>query len=148
MLIALNIIPTTKLDLNIIMADVMKAQEQKEFFPENFQEQNEGTRVINTLGKHPNEAQKFAAASGRNTCRPEEIMKEDDDQSADSEGISDAKEQKNLEPILMLLEDQEIEEWNLGLEDEPKTIRINKNLSPDFKEQGRIVFKEYKDLGT
>ena len=47
----------------------------------------------------------------------------------------------------MLPEDQEIEEWNLGSEDEPKTIRINKNLSADFKKQAKDVFAwEYKDL--
>lgn len=47
MLIALNIIPTIEIDLNIIMEDVIKAQGHREFFPEIFQAQNEGTRVIN-----------------------------------------------------------------------------------------------------
>ena len=60
-------------------------------------------------------------------------MKEVNDESANSEGISDAKEQKHSEPIWMLPKDKEIEKWNLGSEDEPKTIRINKNLSADFK---------------
>lgn len=57
MLVSLNIIPTAEIDLNIVMADVLKSQEQREFFPENFQEDNastrRGTREVSKLGQRP-----------------------------------------------------------------------------------------------
>lgn len=52
MLVALNIIPTAEIDLNAVMADV-KAQEQREFFPENFQEDNTGTREVHKSRRQP-----------------------------------------------------------------------------------------------
>ena len=43
MLAAINIIPTADIDLNIVMADLEKAQEQRELFLGNFQEEVAGT---------------------------------------------------------------------------------------------------------
>ena len=46
----------------------------------------------------------------------------------------------------MVPDDQEIEEWNLGTDDDPKTIRVNKNLPAQFKTKARGVFEEFKDV--
>ena len=50
------------------------------------------------------------------------------------------------EPVWMVPDDQEIEEWNLNTEDDPKTIRVNKNLPDNFKAEAQKVFTEYRDV--
>ena len=46
----------------------------------------------------------------------------------------------------MVPDDQEIEEWNLGTDEDPKTIRVNKNFPAQFKTEARGVFEEFKDV--
>ena len=46
----------------------------------------------------------------------------------------------------MVPNNQVVEEWNLGTEDNPKTIRVNKNLPENFKAKGKRVFEEFKDV--
>lgn len=51
MLASMNILPTTEIDLNVVMADLDKAEEQKLFFPERFQEDTTGEREVRKTGK-------------------------------------------------------------------------------------------------
>lgn len=73
-------------------------------------------------------------------------MSRNDDDFDDSDGMTEQQATPVTEPIWMLLEDQQIEEWNLGSEEEPKTVGVNKNLSEQFKVEARKVFEEYKDV--
>ena len=50
MLATMNIIPTAKIDLNIVMADLEKAKEQRELFLGNFQEEVAGSQPISRTG--------------------------------------------------------------------------------------------------
>ena len=51
MLASLDIVPTAEIDLNVILADMEKVQEQKELFPERFQDSIEGTCPISKTGR-------------------------------------------------------------------------------------------------
>ena len=51
MLASLDIVPTAEIDLNVILADIEKVQDQKELFPKIFQDSIEGTRPINKTGR-------------------------------------------------------------------------------------------------
>ena len=51
MLASLDIVPTAEIDLNVILADIEKVQEEKELFPERFQDSIEGTRPISKTGR-------------------------------------------------------------------------------------------------
>ena len=42
------------------------------------------------------------------------------------------------EPVWMVPDDQEIEEWNLSTEDDPKTIQVNKKLPDNFKAKAKM----------
>ena len=72
MLAATNIIPAADIDLNIVMKDLEKAQEQRKLFPGNFQEQVAGTRSVNKTG--PN-AVTIDYEPGKRAPRKEECMK-------------------------------------------------------------------------
>ena len=51
MLASLDIVPTAEIDLNVILADLEKVQEQRELFPKRFQDSVEGTHPINKTGR-------------------------------------------------------------------------------------------------
>ena len=51
MLASLDIVPTAEIDLNVILADLEKVQEQRELFPDKFQDSVEGTHPISKTGQ-------------------------------------------------------------------------------------------------
>ena len=72
-----------------------------------------------------------------------------DDESDDNQGLQEDKPMVTKvaeELVWMVPDDQEIEEWNLGTEDNPKTIRVNKNVPDNFKAEARRTFYEFKDV--
>ena len=71
-----------------------------------------------------------------------------DEESDEDQAMHEKVASKKIieEPVWMVPDDQEIEEWNLGTEDDPKTIRVNKNLSDSFKAEAQKVFAEYRDV--
>ena len=70
MLAAINIIPTAEIDLNIVMADLEKAQEQRELFLGNFQEEVAGTRPISRTGRNAgkDDHEPGSSTSGKEEC--------------------------------------------------------------------------------
>ena len=74
MLAAINIIPTAEIDLNIVMADLEKAKEQRELFPDNFQESVTGMRIISKTG-----------------CKEESNDKDSSDNESETKGCLKAK---------------------------------------------------------
>lgn len=155
MLASLDIVPTAEIDLNVILADMEKVKEQRELFPERFQESMEGTRPISKLGRVSGKDENLTKqkcqrlpASSEQECHgivanhPNEES-DDEDQTMQEKG---ANHRVVEEPVWMVPDDQEIEEWNLNTDEEPKTIRVNKNLPNSFKAEARKVFTEYKDV--
>ena len=69
--------------------------------------------------------------------------KDDDNQGLKDEAMPSGEAQ---ESVWMVPDDQVVEEWNLGTLDEPKPVRINKNLPTKFKSEAKKVFEEYKDV--
>ncbi|MCO5582565.1 hypothetical protein L7F22_036462 [Adiantum nelumboides] len=49
-------------------------------------------------------------------------------------------------PNWLLRGDQEIEEWNLGFESDPKMIKINKLLKKELKDKAWTLFLKFKDV--
>ena len=171
MLATMNIIPTAEIDLNIVMADLEKAQEQRELFPDSFQESVAGTRTISKIGQKAgnNDNESGDGESGtENYLKPKQLKKKqimatsgssgegckdmkkhsDDDENNDNQGMRDKASvtQVAQEPVWMVPDDQAVEEWNLGTAEDPKTIRVNKNLPDEFKTEARRVFEEFKDV--
>ena len=158
MLAAIDIVPTAEIDLNIVMADLEKAQEQRELLPASFEDTVAGTRLINRKGRRAGKShcepgnkdagqegnlqQKqtmVAPGSSNATCKEEATHCSDDDSDNDHGLLEKTQVQTVEEPIWMVPDDQEVEEWNLGTADDPKTIRVNKNLPESFKHEARGV---------
>ncbi|MCO5594534.1 hypothetical protein L7F22_048566 [Adiantum nelumboides] len=53
---------------------------------------------------------------------------------------------KNGMPNWLLPDDQEIEDWNLGSESDPKMIKINKLLKKELKDKTWNLFLKFKDV--
>ena len=171
MLAAINIIPTADIDLNIVMADLEKAKEQRELFPDNFQESIAGMRTISKTGRKEesndknssdNESETKGCLTTKQLQKKREKIKitdntagcketqpfSSDDEDTDTQGMQEQvpKIQEVKEPVWMVPDDQAVEEWNLGTMEEPKTVRVNKNLPEEFKAEVRQVFEEFKDV--
>ena len=130
MLAAIGIIPTTEIDLNIIMADLEKAQAQRELFPHNFQDiVVAGTRLINRKGCNSGEfnpkpsidkagsegnlQKKTMVASGRsnNTCNEAVTYFSEEDENDNNQGLLEKSQVTKVEePVWMVSDDQEVEE--------------------------------------
>ncbi|MCO5591293.1 hypothetical protein L7F22_045274 [Adiantum nelumboides] len=63
----------------------------------------------------------------------------------DKEAEAMAKRKSGL-PNWLLLDDQEIEEWNLGSKQDPKMIKINKHLKKEPKDKAWNLFLKLKDV--
>lgn len=156
MLATMNIIPTVEIDLNIVMADMEKAREQRETFPANFQEETTGEREVRWRIKETGNDQRSNqqttkrekmknSSGGTANCQPGKKLGKDNEDEGSTGGVmnqSDQSSQLAKEPIWMVPNDQEVEEWNLGTGEETKTIRVNKNLPESFKQEARKVFEE------
>ncbi|MCO5552309.1 hypothetical protein L7F22_005820 [Adiantum nelumboides] len=49
-------------------------------------------------------------------------------------------------PNWLLPDDQEVEEWNLGSEEDPKMIKINKHLKKKLKDKAWNLFLKFRDV--
>ncbi|MCO5610817.1 hypothetical protein L7F22_065058 [Adiantum nelumboides] len=51
-------------------------------------------------------------------------------------------------PNWLLPDDQEVEEWNLGSEEDPKMIKINKHMKKELKDKTWNLILKYKDVSA
>ncbi|MCO5591343.1 hypothetical protein L7F22_045325 [Adiantum nelumboides] len=63
----------------------------------------------------------------------------------DKEAKAMAKRKSGM-PNWLLPDDQEVEEWNLGSEDDPKMIKINKHLKKELKDKSWNLFLRFRDV--
>ncbi|MCO5558747.1 hypothetical protein L7F22_012333 [Adiantum nelumboides] len=63
----------------------------------------------------------------------------------DKEAEAMAKRKSGM-PNWLLPDDQEVEEWNLGSEEDPKLIKINKHLKKELKDKAWNLFLKFKDV--
>ncbi|MCO5563630.1 hypothetical protein L7F22_017277 [Adiantum nelumboides] len=63
----------------------------------------------------------------------------------DKEAEAMAKRKSGM-PNWLLPDDQEGEEWNLGSEEDPKMIKINKHLKKELKDKAWSLFLKFKDV--
>ncbi|MCO5609678.1 hypothetical protein L7F22_063909 [Adiantum nelumboides] len=56
------------------------------------------------------------------------------------------KRKSGMPNWLLLVDDQEVEEWNLGSEEDPKMIKINKHLKKELKDKAWNLFLKFKDV--
>ena len=86
------------------------------------------------------------SSSSGDTCK-ETITYFSDDDNNDDQGMTERSPVTKVvgDPMWMVPDNQADEEWNLGTAEEPKTIKVNKNLPDNFKAKARGVFEEFKD---
>ncbi|MCO5568457.1 hypothetical protein L7F22_022156 [Adiantum nelumboides] len=63
----------------------------------------------------------------------------------DKEAEAMAKRKSGM-PNLLLPDDQEVEEWNLRSEEDPKMIKINEHLKKELKDKAWKLFLKFKDV--
>ncbi|MCO5596057.1 hypothetical protein L7F22_050114 [Adiantum nelumboides] len=96
-----------------VLLDKPKAEEQRQQFPENFMESNVGERPVSLNGLNEDNGKTQCPNGTAPIGQPEQQV------------------------------DQEIEEWNIGSESDPKMIKINKLLKKELKDKAwNLKFKD------
>ncbi|MCO5558696.1 hypothetical protein L7F22_012282 [Adiantum nelumboides] len=101
-----------------------------------------------------------SSSTANDTTNDEELPRDkiyDESSSEEVDGTFDAKTRTDKEtkivarrksgmPNRLLLDDQKIEEWNLGMKENPKMININKLLKKELKDKAWNLFMKFKDV--
>ncbi|MCO5596825.1 hypothetical protein L7F22_050895 [Adiantum nelumboides] len=161
---------------SILRHEDEKVEEQRQQFPKHFIKRNEGVRTVTLNGqaegngptREPNdtaqneEQKQKKASNSSSTTTGEELLIEDriydsSNEDVESNSTAETKTDKEAEamakrksglPNWLLPDDQEIEEWNLGSEKDPKMIKINKQLKKELKDKAYNLFLKFKYVFT
>ncbi|MCO5587501.1 hypothetical protein L7F22_041450 [Adiantum nelumboides] len=138
----------------------------------NFFESNEGERPVSFNGQSEDSIPLPSSATDQNkesnkqksstsTANNEEVSSSEQiyeycsNDEVDSNPTAEVRTDKKAEamakrksgmPNWLLPDDQEVEEWKLGSEEDPKMIKINKHLKKELKDKAWDLFLKFKDV--
>ncbi|MCO5601430.1 hypothetical protein L7F22_055551 [Adiantum nelumboides] len=105
--------------------------------------------------KQKNRSSNNSFANAEEELPRDKIYEESSSEEVDSTYAAETRTDKEAKamarrksgmPTWLLLEDQKIEEWNLGSEENQKMIKINKLLKKELKDKAWNLFMKFKDV--